>query len=295
MRFSVSVGALALALCGGLTATGLAQDGAAPNPETVVATVGGDEITLADVVQLYQELPEQYRQIPFEMIYANLLENAIDSHLLIAAARSAGMENDPQVVDAVARFTERVMQQAYLDNEIQSQLTDEVLQARYDEQIGAAPEEFEVRASHILVETKEEAEEIIGLLDGGADFATLAAERSTGPSGPSGGDLGYFGAGPTRMVPEFEQAAFALEIGHYSEEPVQTQFGWHVILVTDKRAVEKASFEEVRDQLRGEMANQVVTDVLADLREDVEIAKFNPDGSPLAEPPAEEEQPAPAE
>jgi len=143
---------------------------------------------------------------------------------------------------------------------------------------------------HILVETEEEAQEIIGLLDEGGDFAQLASERSTGPSGPTGGDLGYFGAGNTHMVPEFEEAAFALDVGSYSGAPVQTQFGWHVILVTDKRAVAKPAFEEVADQLREEMANQVISDVIDDLREGVDIQMFNLDGSPVA--PAEPEAPA---
>ena len=287
MRISVTAGAFALAICGGLASTVVAQDAQQIDPEQVVATVNGDAITMADLMGLFQELPEQYRQLPFDVLFPNLVNNAIDSRLLIAAAYSSGMENDPDVVEAVARFTERVMQQAYLDNEIDAQLTDEVLQARYDEQIGSMPPEVEVRASHILVETEEEATEIIGLLDDGGDFAALAAERSTGPSGPDGGDLGYFGVGPTRMVPEFEEAAFALDVGAHSSAPVQTQFGWHVILVTDKREVEKASFEEVREQLRNEMAQQAVEDALADLREDVTIERFNPDGTPFVEEPAE--------
>jgi peptidyl-prolyl cis-trans isomerase C len=267
---------------------------AQPSPDQVVATIDGQEITIADLMQIHQELPDQFRQMPFEMLYPNLVENAIDSQLLLAAARSAGLEEDPDVSSRVDAYEERVMQQVYLDHELNAQLTDEVLQARYDEEIGSAPEQFEVRASHILVETEEEAREIIGLLDDGADFATLANERSTGPSGPDGGDLGYFGAGPTRMVPEFEEAAFALEVGNYTADPVQTQFGWHVILVTDRRPVAKPTFEQVRDDLRGAMAEQVINDALADLREGVEIQTFNLDGTPIATP-AEEEAPAEGE
>ena len=294
MRNLATAGALGLALVMATTAlspAAFAQDAGAqpaqPTPDQVVATVGGTDITIADLMAIHQELPEQFRQMPFQMLYPNLLENAIDSMLLIAAARSAGLEDDPDVVRRVDAFEERVMQQVYLDHEIEAQLTDEVLRARYDEEIGNAPDQFEVRASHILVETEEEAREIIGLLDEGGDFATLANERSTGPSGPDGGDLGYFGAGPTRMVPAFEEAAFALEVGAYTAEPVQTQFGWHVILVTDRRAVQKPPFEAVRDELLAQMAEQVISDTLADLREGVEIETFNLDGTPADAPETE--------
>lgn len=292
MRSFMAAGAVSLAMCVGLAATGLAQEveNSAISPDQVVATINGDTITMADLQAIYEELPQQYRQMPLEMLFSNLVENAIDSRLLLAAARSSGLDDDPDVQERVERFKDRVMQQAYLDREVQAQLTDEILRARYDEEIGSAPEQFEVRASHILVETEEEAAEIIGLLDEGGDFATLAEERSTGPSGPSGGDLGYFGAGPTRMVPEFEEAAFALEVDSYSEQPVQTQFGWHVILVTDRRTVEKPPFEEAVETFRAEMADQVITDALSDLREGVEIETFNMDGSPAE--PAEPDAPA---
>jgi peptidyl-prolyl cis-trans isomerase C len=296
MRNLATVGALSLAMAMGSAALAPAASAqeqdtqAQPGPDQVVATIDGEAITIADLMQIHQELPEQFRQIPFEMLYPNLLENAIDTRLLIAAARSAGLENDPEVVRRVAAFQDRVIQQVYLDHEIEAQLTDEVLRARYDEEIGNVPDQYEVRASHILVETEEEAREIIGLLDEGADFATLANERSTGPSGPNGGDLGYFGAGPTRMVPEFAEAAFALEVGEYTDTPVQTQFGWHVILVTDRRAIAKPTFEQVRDQLRMQMAEQVVNDALADLREGVDIQMFNLDGTP-----ADGQDDAPAE
>ncbi|MGF1626634.1 MAG: peptidylprolyl isomerase [Alphaproteobacteria bacterium] len=280
MRHVAKAGALGLAMMGAMAPVALAQEGTQPSPDQVVATVGGQAITIADLERAYRDLPEQFRQMPFQMLYPNLVENAIDSQLLLAAARSAGLADDPEVVERVEAYQDRVMQQVYLDNTLDAQLTDAVLQAEYDAQIGELPDQFEVRASHILVETEEEAAEIIGLLDEGADFATLANERSTGPSGPNGGDLGFFGAGPTRMVPEFEEAAFALEVDSYTEQPVQTQFGWHVILVTDRRPVAKPTFEEVRDQLRNQMAEQVINDALSDLREGVEIETFNLDGTP---------------
>lgn len=287
MRQVALASALVLGLTAGTASIVVAQQPAQPDPDQVVATVGGEDITIADLQVIYAQLPEQFRQMPLEMLYTNLVENAIDSHLLTVAAAESGTADDPEVVERVQSFRERIMQQVYLDNVLETELSDDVLRARYDEEIGAAPEQFEVRASHILVETENEAAEIIGLLDDGGDFAALAAERSTGPSGPNGGDLGYFGAGNTHMVPEFEEAAFAMEVGDHSETPVQTQFGWHVILVTDKRAVAKPAFEEVRDQLRSDMAEQVITEALLGMREGVTIEIFNLDGSPVEDVPAE--------
>jgi peptidyl-prolyl cis-trans isomerase C len=107
----------------------------------------------------------------------------------------------------------------------------------------------EVHARHILVKTKEEADKIVKDLDGGAEFEKLANEHTTDPSGKtSGGDLGYFG--PGQMVPEFEKAAFDIEVGSYGKEPVQTQFGWHVIKVEDKRARQPPAFDMVKEQVK---------------------------------------------
>ena len=116
---------------------------------------------------------------------------------------------------------------------------------------------------------EEAAREVIGLLDGGADFAELAKERSTGPSGPKGGDLGYFSAG--QMVPEFSQAAAALEPGSYTKEPVKTQFGWHVIKLEDRRIAAPPPFEEIEQQLREQVARETLKVVLDGLREDADI------------------------
>ena len=276
MRTTVS-NIMAAALLGAMSTTAaLAQE-----DDQVVATVNGAEITLADIQLFYSELPEQYRQLPFEMLYENLLDNAIDGVLLLHAAEAESLDQDPDLEAEVQRFRERTMQRLYLEQAMDAALTDERLQALYDEMVADIPADEEIKARHILLENEDEALAVIAELDGGADFATLAQERSTGPSGPQGGDLGWFTRG--RMVPEFEEAAFALETGSYSAAPVQSQFGWHVIMVEERREVPKPTFEELRSQLENELSQEVVNDVLADLREGVEIEKFAMDGSPLAE------------
>ena len=137
-----------------------------------------------------------------------------------------------------------------LDAVAMADIPDEDLQAEYDAQFGALEAVTEYNASHILVETKEAADALVAELDEGADFATLAKEHSTGPSGPNGGALGWFGAG--MMVPSFEAATMELEVNDISA-PVETQFGWHVIKLNDARQADIPSFEDERATLSQEL------------------------------------------
>ena len=121
--------------------------------------------------------------------------------------------------------------------------------------------------------------DVISQLEGGADFAELAKTHSTGPSGPNGGDLGYFTTG--QMVPAFEQAAFALETGAFTKQPVKTQFGWHVIYLEDRRATPAPSLSEVEARLRDEMAREIEVDYIKTLTSDATVERFNMDGTPM--------------
>jgi peptidyl-prolyl cis-trans isomerase C len=216
-----------------------------------------------------------------------LLDRVIDFQLLSAEAEKQDFAEDEQVQAALDRARASVLRDAMLQQKIDEATTEEALQKRYNEmkeQEGFSYEE--VHARHILLASEDEAKEVIEALDGGADFAELAKEKSTGPSGPQGGDLGYFKK--DQMVPEFGNAAFGMEVGATSSEPVQTQFGYHVIKVEDKRTVEP-TMDETAPQLRQEVAREIVTALVTELREDAEIERFNMDGSPVPEAPAEGE------
>jgi peptidyl-prolyl cis-trans isomerase C len=155
-----------------------------------------------------------------------------------------------------------------LDRVGNAEITEAELQAEYDAVYGSAEPQVEYNASHILVETEAEAEALIGELAAGADFAELAAERSIGPSGPNGGQLGWFGAG--MMVPSFEEATFALEVGEVSA-PVQTQFGWHVIVLNDTREQAPPALEQVRAELEEGLRQARVDATMAEVVEQAEI------------------------
>ena len=253
---------------------------AATDPKTVVARVGDVEITTGDVVEAYQELPDQYRQMPFGVLYPQLLDQIINRQLMLKAALAEKLDEDAELRAEVRKFESYALQRAYLDRFIAASVSEADLRKEYDTTIGAEKGTDEVKASHILLQTEADAQAVIRALAGGADFAKMAREKSTGPSASSGGDLGFFGR--DQMVAPFAEAAFAMQDGDVSTAPVKTQFGWHVIKVTGRRTQPPPAFEEVREQLQEQLTHAKLTLHMAKLREATPVEKFNPDGSPLA-------------
>ncbi|KTQ95733.1 peptidylprolyl isomerase [Aureimonas ureilytica] len=217
-------------------------------PETVLAKVGSQVITEADLQAASADLASQFGQLPPEQQRLAVLSALIDIKALAEKAEAAKLQDQPDVARRIAFLRERALHNAYFEKEGVAAITDAELKARYDAEVAAMKPVEEIHAKHILVPTKEEAEAAIKELDAGKDFDAVAAEKSTGPTGPQGGDLGFFG--PGQMVPPFEEAAFKLEPGTYTKEPVQTQFGWHVIKVLEKRKQQPPAFDQVKDQVR---------------------------------------------
>ncbi|MEO1225262.1 MAG: peptidylprolyl isomerase, partial [Pseudomonadota bacterium] len=172
-----------------------------------------------------------------------------------------------------------IIQEVWLARAIDERATDDRLSAAYDVFLEQNPPAEQVSARHILVETEEEANAAIERLQAGEDFADLARELSVGPSGENGGDLGYFSLGD--MVEPFGEVAFGLEDGTFTTEPVETQFGWHVIKTEEHRTIEPPSFEEIRPQLVDATAAEIAQEIAAELREGAEIVIFGPDGEPI--------------
>lgn len=222
-----------------------------PSADTVVARVNGDEITLGHVIATAASLPPQYQQLDDEVLYQFIVEQLIQQQLL-----SQEQEDLTRLNALMLENEERSLKAVQTVNQItDAQVTDDAIQAAYDAQFAEFQGEDEFNASHILVATEDEAKEIKAQLDDGADFAELAKEKSTGPSGPNGGALGWFGKG--QMVPEFEQAVIGLEKGQVSD-PVQTQFGWHVVILNDKRKSEAPELAEVRDELAQSVRQEAI-------------------------------------
>lgn len=266
---------IATALSGLLASTPiLAQDEAAPAAEydasTVLATVNGTDITLGNMIVLRNRLPQQYQQVPDEALFPGLLEQLIDQTLL-AQSESDDTGEDPLEVTLLLENERRGALAALAINDIIAEPLDEAaVQAAYDEMFAEFSPEPEFNASHILVETEESAAELKAEIDNGADFATLAQENSMDGSASAGGELGWFGAG--RMVPEFEQAVMALEPGAVSD-PIQTQFGWHLIKLNETRDSSPPPLEEVRQQIEDQLRQVQVQEAVAALREGAEISE----------------------
>jgi peptidyl-prolyl cis-trans isomerase C len=265
-------------------AAGMATSVQAQSADTVVATVDGTEITLGHMAVLYERLPEQYRQMPPSALYDGILEQLIQQ-----AAVGAQLETLSTRGTLTLENEERALRASEVIREAaEGAVSDEAVQAVYDEMFGNAEAETEFNANHILVETEEEAAALKQEIEGGADFEALAQEHSTGPSGPSGGALGWFGMG--MMVPPFEEAVAGMEPGEVSG-PVQTQFGWHLIKLNETRDKEAPSLDEVRGQLEEQvrqdaieaMVEQAVGDAVVERSEDQIDPALLQDQSLLAE------------
>lgn len=242
--------------------------------DTVVATINGEPVTEADIALAENDLDPQFDKLPADQRRTAALSALIEIRLLAGESRKEGVADNADFKKRIEFLTQRALHSAYVENHVASQVTDEAVRARYDKEIANTPPVNEIKASHILVKTEEEARAIIKALDEGADFAELAKEKSTDGAAANGGDLGFFG--PGRMVPEFEKAAFALEVGAYSKEPVQTQFGYHVIMVTDKRVQQPPAFEQVKDQVRSLLFRELYFEAVSKLREGAEIEISDP-------------------
>ena len=272
MRFIASI-ATAVVFATGLSGPVAAQD------TTVLARVNGQDITRAEVDEVITRLGPQAQQAPLQLMLDQVVDRLISQKLLGAAGREQGLADDAEVMDLLAQAEENIIQQIYVRRYLDAQVSEEAVRAIYDETIGASEPEVEVQASHILVSEEDVAKAIIEELAAGADFATLAQERSEGPSASRGGDLGFFARGD--MVPPFADAAFSMEPGQITDAPVQTQFGWHVIQVVDRREVAPQPFAEARGQIEQRLQQDSIASLLGGLRSTAEIERFSIDGTPL--------------
>jgi len=250
-------------------------DAAKPaDPGKVVVTVGDSPITEGEIALAETDLDPQFANLPPDQRRIAALSALIDIHSLANKAEADKIDQTPDFKQRMEFLRERALHNAYFKEKVADAITDADVKARYDKEIAAAPAVNEVHAYHILVKTKEEAEAIIKKLDAGASFEDLAKKESTDGSAADGGDLGYFG--PGQMVPEFEKAAFDLKVGSYTEQPVQTQFGWHVIKVVDKRPKQPPAFDKVKDQVRSVLMRERYIELVQNAQKEEKIEYSDP-------------------
>jgi len=261
-------------LAGVALATLVITPAAAQEADTVLATVNGNDITLGHIIVAQSQLPEQYQALPDEVLLEGILEQLVQQAVVASSA-----EDDITNAMQLALDNERraLLAAMALDVVGNADVAEAAVQAEYEAQYGAAEPAMEYNASHILVATEDEALALIEALEGGADFAELAQESSIGPSGPNGGQLGWFSAG--MMVPDFEEAVMALEVGEISG-PVLTQFGWHVINLVDTRLQAAPDLEDVRAEVTETVRVARVDAFIAELTEAAAIDRPDLDFDP---------------
>jgi peptidyl-prolyl cis-trans isomerase C len=250
--------------------------------DPVVATVDGAPIYKSDVVAVQRTLPPQYQQLPIEVLFPAVVERLIDTKLVVNAGRKDNLQNDAEVKRRIASLEDRVIQEVYLSRKVEAAVNDQTVRERYEQVAKSTPAKEEVKASHILLQTEQQAKDVIAELKKGGNFAEIAKAKSIDPSGKqNGGDLGFFSR--DEMVPEFSEAAFKLKDGETTQTPVKTQFGWHVIRVEEHRT-QAPSFDEMREQIANDMSQEVVSGMVAKMREGAKVERFGLDGQALPTP-----------
>lgn len=224
-----------------------AEAPAAPAATTVIATVGDKQITEGDLTLAAEDIGQQLQQVPPDQQRAFLLSVLIDMKVMAEAARQNGLDQSDAYKSRLTFLEDKALRREFFAEKIANAVTPDTVKAAYDKFVAEFQPAEEVHARHILVATEEEAKQVKADLDGGKPFEVEAMEKTTDPSGKNnGGDLGFFQKG--QMVPEFETAAFALQPGQVSE-PVQSQFGWHIIKLEEKRQSAPPPFEQMQSQL----------------------------------------------
>lgn len=247
----------------------------------IAAVVNGEQITMAEIKEAYEQNPQISSSVKFEDFYSHALDVMVNSKLALQAATQANIQATPEYQKQLANLQDEVARQVYLDQLVSSKITDENIKKVYEEYVANFKSAKEVKAKHILVDSESLAKEIIAKLDSKeASFDDLAKQNSKDQP-----DLGYFTE--EMMVPEFSEAAFAMEKNTYSKEPVKTEFGYHVIFVEDIRDSEALPFEAVEEQIKANLAQKAVAEVVEDLNKNATIEKFDINGKKIENKAAE--------
>lgn len=245
----------------------------------VVAKVDGHDITRVDVFNFIQLLPPQVQQLPAGQVYPMALEQVINTRLIQNKAESSNVEQTDEFKRELGMAKQQIARNVFVENAVDERISDAELKKQYNQLVGTMPTVEERKASHILVETKEAADDVLKRINEGADFNAVAKTESTDPTAAqNAGDLGWFTK--DAMIPEFAQAAFSMKKGDVSSAPVQTQFGWHVIKMEDVRTQPKPSFEQVKPALEMQARREILEKMVNDWRQAAKIEVFDINGDP---------------
>jgi len=244
----------------------------AQDSDSVVARVNGVDIRQSDIAFAEEEIGGNMPNMAPEQKRDYLVNYLVDVIVLSQAAEQQKLADRPEVKHRLTFDRNRLLMESLLQDTGRAALSDAAEHQVYDEAIKQAKSEEEVHARHILVPTEDEAKAILAQLKGGADFATVAKEKSKDPGAADGGDLGYFSK--EQMVPEFAAVAFKLDKGQLSD-PVKTQFGWHIIKVEDKRMKPTPTFDQVKGQIENYVAHRAQAQMVEKLRSAANVERLD--------------------
>ncbi|WP_455474398.1 peptidylprolyl isomerase [Bartonella sp. B30(2025)] len=239
------------------------------SPSHVMAIIDGKNITAGQLDELALEINPNLANIPDEQRRITVLKAYVDMRVLTKAAINKGLDKTAAYNKRMEIMRDNVLQQLYFKQMVVDKISDTDLVALYDKEVAALPKEDEVKARHILVKTRKEAEAIIKRLNKGEDFAEIAKKNSTDGSAAVGGDLDYFSHG--QMVKPFEDAAFSLKVGEYTKSPVESPFGWHIIKVEDRRLKQPPAFDDVKEMLRTQLIKERYQKLITELRSKIDV------------------------
>ena len=278
---------LAFVALSGCSKESSSQPAAADPNDKVVARVNGTEIRQSDLAFAEEDFASELRGAPPDVKHEQLVTYLTDVILVSQAAEKKNLADSTEFKRRQAFLRNKLLMGALLQQHSKEAATEEEMRKVYDDAVKQMSAEEEVRARHILVETEDEAKAIVEQLKGGADFATLAKEKSKDPgSAAKGGDLDFMGK--SELVPEFAEVAFKMFPGQTSN-PVKTQFGWHIIKLEEKRNRQTAPFEQLKDQIQAFVMRKAQTELVVELRKSAKVERLDKPAAPAATP-----APAPA-
>ncbi|GAA5106057.1 peptidylprolyl isomerase [Bartonella jaculi] len=263
------------------------------DPSHVIAVIDGKNVTVGQLNELALEINPNLAHFSDEQRRITVLQAYVDMQVLAKAAISKGLDKSEAYNRRMAVMRDNVLQQLYFKQMVVDQISDTDLETFYNKKVAALPKEEEIKARHILVKTRKEAEAVIKRLNKGESFEEVAKKNSTDGSAAVGGDLGYFSRG--QMVKPFEDAAFGLKVGEYTKNPIESPFGWHVIKVEDHRLKQPPAFDDVKEMLRTQLIKERYQELIADLRGKVDVKYLDPNVKKLMQSLNKNETPLPDE
>ena len=220
----------------------------AQDPNKVIAAQVNDHIISAkDVLMALEKLPSKIKEQPLPSLYPNIVNELINQHLIAQQAYKENLDKNKKVLSEINKRKEQIMAKYWLNSYLSQKLDKKNLKNFYNNYLKSFKSSKEYNASHILVKEEKEALNIIKKLNNKALFSDLAKEFSVGPSGKTGGKLGWFSSG--QMVKEFEKATFILNKGQITKEPVKTKFGFHIIKLNEVRISQPKNFTEIEPEI----------------------------------------------